>query len=67
MESVEIVDYNEQYHEGFKQLSYEWLEKYVTVEPEDVRILMLLKKLFLIMVAIFILRNIKVKLLVPFR
>ncbi|MCD5000860.1 GNAT family N-acetyltransferase [Enterococcus saccharolyticus] len=39
MESIEIVDYNEQYHEDFKQLSYEWLEKYVTVEPEDVRIL----------------------------
>lgn len=36
---VEIVEYDDKYHEDLKRLSYEWLEKYVSVEPEDERIL----------------------------
>lgn len=36
---IDIVSYEDQYLEDFKNLSYEWLEKYVSVEPEDERIL----------------------------
>lgn len=39
MKEVEIVEYDDKYHEDLKKLSYEWLEKYVSVEPEDERIL----------------------------
>lgn len=36
---VEIVEFTEKYHDDLKRLSYEWLEKYDLLEPEDVRIL----------------------------
>ncbi|MFF2908678.1 GNAT family N-acetyltransferase [Paenibacillus sp. NPDC057934] len=39
MSTIEIINYEKQYHEDFRRLSYEWLEKYVSVEPEDERIL----------------------------
>lgn len=35
----EIVEYQPEYQADYKRLSYEWLEKYVSVEPEDERIL----------------------------
>ena len=34
-----IVPYDSEYKEDLKRLSYEWLEKYVSVEPEDERII----------------------------
>ncbi len=36
---MEILNYEDKYHKNFKDLSYEWLEKYVSVEPEDEKIL----------------------------
>lgn len=39
MNCIEIIDFENRYHEDFKRLSYEWLEKYVSVEPEDDKIL----------------------------
>jgi len=39
MNQVEIVAFEERYHEDYKRLAYEWLEKYVSVEPEDEKIL----------------------------
>lgn len=39
MAEVLIVPYKSEYKEDLKRLSYEWLEKYVSVEPEDERIL----------------------------
>lgn len=39
MPAIEWLTYEEKYKNDLKQLSYEWLEKYVSVEPEDVRIL----------------------------
>lgn len=36
---MEILNYEDKYHKDFKDLSYEWLEKYVSVEPEDEKIL----------------------------
>jgi ribosomal protein S18 acetylase RimI-like enzyme len=39
MSNVTIVEYEARYKEAFQRLSYEWLEKYVGVEPEDERIL----------------------------
>lgn len=39
MEKIKIVEYNENYHDDLKRLSYEWLEKYVLLEPEDERII----------------------------
>ncbi|MFD4932511.1 GNAT family N-acetyltransferase [Peribacillus butanolivorans] len=36
---VLIVPYNSEYKEDLKRLSYEWLEKYVSVEPEDEKII----------------------------
>lgn len=38
MKQIEIVTYEEKYHDDFKPLGYEWLEKYVTVELEDIKI-----------------------------
>lgn len=35
MSKVEIIEYKDKYYDDFKKLSYEWLEKYVFVEPED--------------------------------
>ncbi|EGC28347.1 hypothetical protein DICPUDRAFT_160291 [Dictyostelium purpureum] len=37
--NIEIIDYNQCYHQDLKKLSYEWLEKYVSVEPLDEEIL----------------------------
>ena len=39
LDSVEIFRYSSKYKESFKQLNYEWLEKYFNVEPEDERLL----------------------------
>lgn len=39
MEKIIIVEFEEKYHDDLKRLSYEWLEKYLLVEPEDIRIL----------------------------
>ncbi|KON69789.1 GCN5 family acetyltransferase [Peribacillus butanolivorans] len=39
MAEVLIVPYNSEYKEDLKRLSYEWLEKYVSVEPEDEKII----------------------------
>lgn len=39
MNDIKIVEYEENYQEELKRLSYEWLEKYALVEPEDEKIL----------------------------
>jgi len=39
MAEVLIVPYDSEYKEDLKRLSYEWLEKYVGVKPEDERII----------------------------
>jgi len=39
VQEIKIVEYEEKYHDNLKKLSYEWLEKYVSVEPEDEKIL----------------------------
>lgn len=39
MKKIKIIEYEEKYHDHLKNLSYEWLEKYVSVEPEDEKIL----------------------------
>ncbi|WZL72453.1 GNAT family N-acetyltransferase [Clostridiaceae bacterium 35-E11] len=39
MKSIEIISFEDRYHEDFKTLSYEWLKKYGLLEPEDERIL----------------------------
>lgn len=35
MDKVEIIEYEDKYHQRFKELSYEWLIKYDLLEPED--------------------------------
>jgi len=39
MGELKVIQYEERYHEDLKRLSYEWLEKYLLLEPEDERIL----------------------------
>lgn len=39
MNKIKIVEYEEKYHDDLKRISYEWLKKYVSVEPEDEKIL----------------------------
>lgn len=39
MDTVEFFSYEKKYKKDLQKLSYEWLEKYVSVEPEDIRIL----------------------------
>jgi ribosomal protein S18 acetylase RimI-like enzyme len=39
MMEIKIVEYEDKYHDDLKRISYEWLKKYVSVEPEDERIL----------------------------
>ena len=39
MEKIIIVEFEEKYHDDLMRLSYEWLEKYLLVEAEDIRIL----------------------------
>jgi len=39
MNEIEIIDYEEKYKKDLQRLSYEWLEKYLYVEPEDIKIL----------------------------
>lgn len=39
MDKVDIISFKDEYCNDFKRLSYEWLEKYVSIEPEDERIL----------------------------
>jgi GNAT superfamily N-acetyltransferase len=33
--TIEIIDYQPQYHEDFKRLNYEWIEKYFSLEASD--------------------------------
>lgn len=35
MDHIEIIEYEEKYHQVFKSLAYEWLEKYNLLAPED--------------------------------
>jgi N-acetylglutamate synthase-like GNAT family acetyltransferase len=35
MENIEILEYSDQYKEYFKQLNYEWIQKFFVVEPSD--------------------------------
>jgi len=37
--NIEIVEWDDKYHENYKNLAIEWLEKYVSVEPADLVIL----------------------------
>ena len=39
MKKVEIVEYEDRYHEDWKRLSLEWLTKYDLLEPVDMHIL----------------------------
>ena len=39
MNDVKIVMWEDKYHQAFVDLSIEWLEKYVSVEPADLEIL----------------------------
>ena len=39
MEKIIIIEFEEKYHDDLKRLSYEWLERYLLLEPEDIRIL----------------------------
>ncbi len=39
MEEVEIISYISKYKEQFKELNYEWLNKYFEIEPMDEEIL----------------------------
>lgn len=39
MNCIEIVGYDEKYHECFKKISYEWLQKYNLLEDEDEKII----------------------------
>lgn len=39
MDNVEIVRWDDKYHQSFIDLSVEWLEEYVSVEPADLEIL----------------------------
>jgi ribosomal protein S18 acetylase RimI-like enzyme len=39
MKTIRIVEWDEKYHSNFINLSIEWLEKYVSVEDEDLKIL----------------------------
>lgn len=34
-QNVEIIDYEPKFHEDFKQLNYEWIEQYFTLEETD--------------------------------
>jgi DNA-binding MarR family transcriptional regulator/predicted GNAT family N-acyltransferase len=34
-QQIEIVDYSPQFHEDFKRLNYEWIEKYFKLEESD--------------------------------
>ena len=34
-QQVRIVEYSDQYHEDFKRLNYEWIERYFKLEPAD--------------------------------
>ena len=39
MDEIEIVRYSKKYKDYFRDLNYEWLQKYFEIEPEDVKIL----------------------------
>ncbi len=39
LKKIKIVEYEEKYHDDLKRLSYEWLEKYLYIEPEDEKFL----------------------------
>lgn len=32
---MQIIDYEDRYHEMFKEISYDWLKEYVSIEPID--------------------------------
>ncbi|HWB24411.1 MAG TPA: GNAT family N-acetyltransferase [Chitinophagaceae bacterium] len=36
---IEIIDYEDRYHEDFRQLNLEWLEKYQLIEEHDFEVL----------------------------
>lgn len=36
---IEIIDYEDIYHEDYKELAYEWLVKFELLEPEDEKII----------------------------
>jgi putative acetyltransferase len=38
-DAIQIVDYSAEYRNDFKQLNYQWIKKYFTVEKEDVKLL----------------------------
>lgn len=37
--TIEIIDYNEKYHEEFRRLNLEWLDKYNLTESHDLMVL----------------------------
>jgi N-acetylglutamate synthase-like GNAT family acetyltransferase len=37
--TIEIIDYNEKYHEDFRRLNLEWLDKYNLTESHDLMVL----------------------------
>ena len=39
-EDIEIIDYSPEYKDKFRELNYEWLEKYFSVEEEDKKLLL---------------------------
>lgn len=47
MKKIEIIDYQEIYHDDLKKISYEWLKKYGLLEPEDEKMLNNPKKIIL--------------------
>ena len=38
-DQIEIIEYDEKYHEDFKKLNLEWLEKYNLLESHDLMVL----------------------------
>ena len=39
MKDIKIIEFKESYHEDLRRLSYEWLNKYDLLEPEDEKII----------------------------
>jgi len=37
--SIEIIEYNEKYHQAFRELNLEWLDKYSLTESHDLMVL----------------------------
>ncbi|MDF2431586.1 MAG: hypothetical protein JWP44_1217 [Mucilaginibacter sp.] len=62
---VEIVDYQPQYKEIFKQLNEEWITTWFKMEEATINRLTILKNIYLIKAGIYCLRYIKVNPLEP--